>query len=172
MDIKSNAKAMSIALWCFAVPDSLYGSTHVESIWLVRASIQSCNKVSVVLSLTGHAPQHIQIVTVIENVFFLWPHRHGDPTFPTRAPTFCTCSRTQLSYTALCLVFMLILITLPRLKMCNLNPTETSTCRRCQSDSGRATLPSGLQHLFGLWPTHIPGRRGSAHSLHLHLSSV
>lgn len=48
-----------------------------------------------------------------------------------------------------------VLILLPRLKMCNLNPTETSTCRRCQSDSGSASLSSGLPHLLACDPrTH------------------
>lgn len=69
--------------------------------------------------------------------------RHGRaPTFPTPLQHFAPLVRSS-RHTALCLVFMLILITLPRLKMCNLNPTETSTCRRCQSDSGRA-IPSLL----------------------------
>lgn len=37
---------------------------------------------------------------------------------------------------------MLLLLPLTaHLKICNLNPTETSTCRRCQSDSGRSTPP-------------------------------
>lgn len=49
---------------------------------------------------------------------------------------------------AYCIMFGVFLWPCPPFKMCNLNPTETSTCRRCQSDSGRDTLPSGLQHLF------------------------
>lgn len=44
--------------------------------------------------------------------------------------------------------------------MCNLNPTETSTCRRCQSDSGRATLPFwAAASLWLVTHTH-PGEEG------------
>lgn len=58
-------------------------------------------------------------------------------------------------------------------------PTETSSCRRCQSDSGRDSLT--FWAAASLWldtythtrrHTHEPGRKGSAHSLHLHLSSA
>lgn len=112
------------------------------------------------LSLARHATQYGKNVIGrdVLVVFVPTQQQHGDPTFSTWALTFCTFSQLQ---TPVILHYVCVhadSYNSAPFKMCNLNPTETSTCRRCQSDSGRATLPSGLQHLFGLWPTHTHPR--------------
>lgn len=97
----------------------------------------------------------------------MWPqnalHRH-------QSTPFCTSNQNEPWR---CFMFGVCASSLPRLKMCNLNPTETSTCRRCQSDSGRS-IPSllgcsiilfffFLLLFFTMWPPpphpHVLGRR-------------
>lgn len=142
---------MSFASYClsFVVSDSsAFVRAFKADINTMLRSINLC-RVSVKLSLARLAPQYIKNVTDCVCLFSVATCDMEIPHFPPELRHFAPLVRSS-RHTALCLVFMLILMTLPRLKMCNLNPTETSTCRRCQSDSGRATLPSGLQHLFGL----------------------